>query len=105
MNSYVINCVCSCAVQLTSFEELGVQVGQAAGDGVSEPAAADPIIGLDAQVATQGALKRTTRRGHRGGERVQTARDKRQEGKRWGRNLNKGDLTEKHRGKVERQYR
>lgn len=44
--------VCAFALQLTSFKELGVQVGQAAGDGVSEPAAADPIVGLDAQVAT-----------------------------------------------------
>lgn len=39
-------------LQLTSFEELSVQVRQAPGNGVSEPAAADPIIGLDAQVAT-----------------------------------------------------
>lgn len=62
MSSYVINCLracaCSSALQLTSFEKLGVQVGQAAGDGVSEPAAADPIVGLEAQVTTQRALRR-----------------------------------------------
>lgn len=50
------------AKMLTSFEELGVQVRQAAGDGVSQPAAADPVVGLDTQVATQRAL-RTTGRG------------------------------------------
>lgn len=49
--------VCVCVLQLTSFEELSVQVRQAAGDRVSEPAAADPIIGLDAQVAAQRALR------------------------------------------------
>lgn len=52
-------CVCLrvCVLQLTSFEELSVQVGQAACDGVGEPAAADPVVGLDAQVAAQGALR------------------------------------------------
>lgn len=47
---------CSYTLQLTSFDELRVQIGQAAGDRVSEAAAADPLVGLDAQVATQGAL-------------------------------------------------
>lgn len=51
--------MCVCVLQLTSFEELGVQVRQAAGDGVSQAAAADPVVGLDAQVATQRALKTT----------------------------------------------
>lgn len=54
-----------CALQLTSFEELSVQVGQAAGDGVREPAAADPVVGLDAQVATQRALRTNVRTGER----------------------------------------
>lgn len=34
-----------------------MQVRQAAGDGVGEPTAADPVAGLNAQVATQGALE------------------------------------------------
>jgi len=37
-----------CALQFTSFKQLSVQVRQASSDGVSQPAAADPIIGLDA---------------------------------------------------------
>lgn len=45
------------ARRLTSFEELRVQVRQAAGDGVGEPTAAYPVAGLEAQVATQGALE------------------------------------------------
>lgn len=52
-------CVCSFTLQLTSFDELGVQIRQAAGDRVSEPAAVDPVVGLDAQVATQRALRGT----------------------------------------------
>lgn len=67
-----------CALQLTSFEELRVQVGQAASDGVSKPAAADPVVGLDAQVATQRALRTTMMAGERTREerRMQTVRDK-----------------------------
>lgn len=42
--------------RLTSFEELGVQVRQATGDGVRQSAAADPVVGLDAQVAAQRTL-------------------------------------------------
>lgn len=71
-------CVRLCALQLTSFEELRVQVGQAAGDGVSKPAAADPVVGLDAQVATQRALRTTMMTGERTREerRMQRVRDK-----------------------------
>lgn len=63
MSRYVFNrgrvCARSFTLQLTSFDELGVQIRQAAGDRVSEPAAADPVVGLHAQVATQRALRRT----------------------------------------------
>lgn len=53
--------------ELTSFEELRVQVGQATGDGVGQPTAADPVVGLDAQVTAERALGRS----HNGlGERV-----------------------------------
>lgn len=44
-------------LRLTSFEELRVQVRQAAGDGVGKPTAAHPVAGLKAQVATQRALE------------------------------------------------
>lgn len=36
-----------------------MQIRQAAGYRVSESAAADPIVGLDTQVATQRTLRRT----------------------------------------------
>ena len=51
----VCYCVCACA-GLTSFAELGVEVGQAAGHRVGQPAAADPVAGLEAQVAVERAL-------------------------------------------------
>lgn len=65
-----------------------MQVRQAAGDGVSEPAATHPIVGLDTQVAIQRALRR--RQGAR-------SEGQRRDKNRWGRNLEKGDWTEKHR--------
>lgn len=43
--------------ELTSFEELRVQVGQATGDRVGQPTAADPVVGLDAQVTAERALR------------------------------------------------
>ena len=51
-------CECSCALKLTSFKELSVQVRQATSDGVSQSTAVHPVVGLAAQVATQRALGR-----------------------------------------------
>lgn len=98
-----------CALQLTSLEELGVQVGQAAGDGVREPAAADPVVGLDAQVATQRALRTDVmnRRKDTGGEEGERQRrDKNRRGgkMRWSSASLSGVETEAARRKNECQY-
>lgn len=57
----VIKCKLSASLaeslQLTSFKELRVQVRQATGNRVSKPAAADPVVRLDAQVTIERPLR------------------------------------------------